>query len=230
MDNEKYVFSKNIHHVLIDNEFILFEDNEGLYILLDEKRSRDLLDIFSNKISKNNSTTLNYLINNGIVTIFIHEQRLNHYRSEDLGVDNYEWRLNKNYQKQKINALQYISALFMLIKVKMCLSFFGLGFMLKSLAQRKSRNKIPSARTKINDSAAINYALRKVAPFMPFKTECLEHSLALFQLLISREQTTTFNIGVQNYSFLAHAWVEIDDVIIGDNLELKQKLAIIYRL
>jgi hypothetical protein len=36
-------------------------------------------------------------------------------------------------------------------------------------------------------------------------------------------------VGVQNYPFMAHAWIEVEDEVIGDDLNLKKNLAVILK-
>jgi hypothetical protein len=40
----------------------------------------------------------------------------------------------------------------------------------------------------------------------------------------------TLVIGVQNRPFYAHAWVELDGEIIGDDPRLPEQLAVIYKI
>lgn len=62
------------------------------------------------------------------------------------------------------------------------------------------------------------------------KTKCLEWSAALVVLGFEYGFDLTLVIGVQNRPFYAHAWVELDGEIIGDDPRLPEQLAVIYKI
>jgi hypothetical protein len=62
------------------------------------------------------------------------------------------------------------------------------------------------------------------------KTKCLEWSAALVVLGFEYGFDFTLVIGVQNRPFYAHAWVELDGEIVGDDPRLPDQLAIIHRI
>ncbi|HGY8158596.1 TPA: lasso peptide biosynthesis B2 protein, partial [Escherichia coli] len=59
---------------------------------------------------------------------------------------------------------------------------------------------------------------------------CLEFSLVLFDMLVSRKISPTLFIGFQRYDFLSHAWLEIDNEVVADQDNLKTKLTPIIRV
>ncbi|HEY0210786.1 lasso peptide biosynthesis B2 protein [Acerihabitans sp.] len=231
MIEHNIIFSLHIHHVIIDNEFIIFDTNKCEYILLNTFRSGILLDVFSQpNLLSDQDEFIDFLFINNIIEKSPLKQSLNHYLGSIIGIDNYEWRLNRHYQCKHLTMINYCTAVLMLSKVKMLLSLFGLGYLLKSLHNKKKKSMGIFSTMSYDKALVFNAALRHVSVFLPFKTECLEHSLALFSLLIKIDRNITLNIGVQNYTFLAHAWIEMDNRIIGDNHELNKKLAIIFKL
>jgi hypothetical protein len=68
-------------------------------------------------------------------------------------------------------------------------------------------------------AARLATALQRAAENGPLRPECLVRSLALHNLLIRRGISgSVIRVGVRNDSggFLAHAWVELNGVIVGD--------------
>jgi hypothetical protein len=69
------------------------------------------------------------------------------------------------------------------------------------------------------DRAAVSraeYTIALAAALYPGRAACLERSLALYWYLRRRGVGISFQIGVQMYPFLAHAWVELDGRVIND--------------
>lgn len=73
------------------------------------------------------------------------------------------------------------------------------------------------------DSAvAVAWAVTRAARYGVFRPQCLVRSLAIQRMLRSRGvDTGRLNIGVrmQDGSFQAHAWVELNGAVIGDTLK-----------
>lgn len=59
------------------------------------------------------------------------------------------------------------------------------------------------------------------------KTKCLEWAVALILLGAQYGLTMRLVVGVQNRPFYAHAWVEMNGVIVGDDVDLRGKLSVI---
>jgi hypothetical protein len=56
--------------------------------------------------------------------------------------------------------------------------------------------------------------------FYPGRAECLEQSLVLLILLRRRGLPAQLRLGVQNFPFSAHAWVELDGRPVNEREEL----------
>lgn len=63
----------------------------------------------------------------------------------------------------------------------------------------------------------------------PNKTKCLEWSIAFFYHLVQHGYRPVLKIGVQNRPFYSHAWIEIDDKIIGDIKDLNERMTVIFK-
>lgn len=64
----------------------------------------------------------------------------------------------------------------------------------------------------------------------PNKTKCLEWSVAFFYHVVQHGYRPVLKIGVQNRPFYSHAWIEIDDKIIGDIKDLNERMSVIFKI
>jgi hypothetical protein len=60
----------------------------------------------------------------------------------------------------------------------------------------------------------------RAGAFYPGRAECLEQSMVLLILLRRRGLPAQLRLGVQNFPFAAHAWVELDGRPINEREEL----------
>jgi len=70
-------------------------------------------------------------------------------------------------------------------------------------------------------------ALNRACLFYPRRTKCLEWSAALVRLCQQRGVEVDLVIGVSGGPFSAHAWVEHDGVVVGDDLDRRRQFAVI---
>ena len=141
------------------------------------------------------------------------------------GVSNVDWRLPLENKKISFN-LHVLGALFTLIKVNFYMKFRGLYRtiqLIKKAHSNRSKYIIPQ-----------NEELRKLANIVnkacllyPARTKCLEWAMTFVLLALKRGWKCNLEIGVQNYPFFAHAWVECNGKVIMDSQDLREGLAII---
>lgn len=148
-------------------------------------------------------------------------------------MDNYEWRLTNQFKPvtKKINFLQLLKTLIFLYKIKRKKDAKGVGGLLTMM--RKEKIKILHLNSAESSRYAVDSLLSSIFIAEKFFTRqfyCLEISTALFLLLLKNKITAEFVIGVQKYDFIAHAWVEIENVVCGDVQSLKTNLAEIIRV
>ena len=93
--------------------------------------------------------------------------------------------------------------------------------LLKSTHQKSLQYKIPSQES----IQALIQSVNSACMLFPIRTKCLEWALTV--ALLALKQNWKFNLvtGVQNYPFLAHAWVECNNQVIGDMQELRTNMA-----
>ena len=64
--------------------------------------------------------------------------------------------------------------------------------------------------------AAIATAVNRASRYYPKSPACLQRSVALASMLRKRGIAAELQIGVQNYPFKSHAWVEVAGKVIND--------------
>lgn len=60
---------------------------------------------------------------------------------------------------------------------------------------------------------------RSMRPFVPKLSRCLPHSLLLRSYLSASGHQSVLVIGVRQFPFEAHSWVQVGDVVLTDDLE-----------
>ncbi len=97
------------------------------------------------------------------------------------------------------------------------------------LLQRFSYKAQPGNHS-IEHSRLMSRALDQACAFYPRKTLCLPYATALTMMHFAHGYDCDFIIGVQSIPFHSHAWVEVNDEVLTDNEELKEKMAYILRI
>lgn len=203
-----------------------------------EKKTHILLDSLSQSPSKNteqgnfsdadsnNSGIIQNLLDDGIL-----EQKESPYpfyidqKPHSDGVSNVDWRLPLENKKVRVNH-HVLSALWTLIKVNGYIKFKGFYPTLQLI--RSSRNpkttySIPSD----GDLRKLANIVNKACLLYPSRTKCLEWAMTFVLMALKCKWKCNLEIGVQNYPFFAHAWVECDGKVVMDSQDLRLGLGII---
>lgn len=204
----------------VDKYTICFKSFSDLLSGLIEKSSSDL------KHSIQNSSYVQKLLDDELIAIkdspypyYIDKKPLSD------GVSNVDWRLPLDNTKVGLNA-QVLKALIILIKVNFYIKFRGLYSaiqLIKKSCKNQSNYTIPQDK-ELRDLANI---VNKACLMYPTRTKCLEWAMTYILLALRRGWKCNLEIGVQNYPFMAHAWVECDGKVVMDSQDLRQGLAII---
>ena len=141
------------------------------------------------------------------------------------GVSNVDWSLPLGLKKVPLS-LQVYEALIVLIKVNFHIKFRGFYRTIQLIKKsRKSKlNYIIPQEENLKELAEI---VNKACLIYPTRTKCLEWAMTYVLLALKRQWRCNLEIGVQNYPFLAHAWVECDGKVILDSPDLRKGLALI---
>lgn len=180
----------------------------------------------TSQVSIQNLPTLQTLIDEGIIEKkdvpfpFYIDQKIN---SE--GVSNVDWVLplaNKNVRTN----LNVLRALGTLIKVNFYIKARGFYHTIQLIKNSRKPDEtyvIPSDENLRHLANIVN----KACLIYPTRTKCLEWAITFVLLSLKRNWKCNLEIGVQNYPFMAHAWVECDGKTVMDSQELRTGLGII---
>lgn len=141
------------------------------------------------------------------------------------GVSNVDWRLPLDSKKVKLNS-SVLKALVTLLKVNFYIKikgFYSIIQLIKKSQKTQSNYIIPQDEDLKNLANTVN----KACLIYPTRTKCLEWAITFILLALKQKWKCNLEIGVQNYPFLAHAWVECNGKVIMDSQDLREGLAII---
>ncbi len=141
------------------------------------------------------------------------------------GVSNVDWRLPLENKNVGIN-FDVVKAFLTLIKVNFYIKMRGLYLtiqLIKKTREKHSRYIIPQDED-LKDLANV---VNKACLMYPNRTKCLEWAMTFVLLALKRKWKCNLEIGVQNYPFMAHAWVECDGKVVMDSQDLRDGLGII---
>lgn len=87
--------------------------------------------------------------------------------------------------------------------------------LVESATKRSARVR----RTSHELAARLTLAFQTVQPWIPFEGDCLQRGFMLHQQLRRGGVPARWVFGVRTWPFLAHCWVQVEDLIVGDSLE-----------
>jgi|HubBroStandDraft_4_1064222.scaffolds.fasta_scaffold538240_2 hypothetical protein len=96
-----------------------------------------------------------------------------------------------------------------------------------SLHRRVRGFPICATKDGANSAASIAFALNVACCFYPKRVLCLQRSAVMVKILREKGLPARLVIGAQKLPFKAHAWVELDGVIIDDRLASREKFFIL---
>ncbi|HUX78753.1 MAG TPA: lasso peptide biosynthesis B2 protein, partial [Alphaproteobacteria bacterium] len=222
-------------------ELIILDTKKDKYMICPEQIS----ELFADILEKNNSHLDNErIIYSGsqyssqdsaylqkLLNDYIIERKDSPYpfyidkKPQSEGVSNVDWRLPLENKKVSLN-LQVLKAFTTLIKVNFYIKFKGLYHTIQLIKRsRKSHSKyiIPQAQELRDLANTVN----KACLVYPNRIKCLEWAMTFVLLALKRKWKCNLEIGVQNYPFMAHAWVECDGKVVMDSQDLREGLGII---
>jgi hypothetical protein len=100
------------------------------------------------------------------------------------------------------------------------LRFRGYQPLRRWLSTRAVKHRVHAV---IQDEAAVVLAaVQRAAVYYPKKAMCLQRSIVVTWLLRRRGVSAQMVIGIRHTPFYAHAWVEVDGVVVNDRPSVKQ--------
>lgn len=143
------------------------------------------------------------------------------------GVSNVDWSLPLENKKGSLN-VQVLRALIALLQVNFYIKVRGFYSTIQLIKKcKKSRNYSVYIVPQDEELKNLANIVNKACLIYPKRTKCLEWAMTFVLLALKRKWKCNLEIGVQNYPFLAHAWIECDGKVIMDSEYLRQGLSII---
>jgi len=237
--NQYFYLSDHVYVTEFRDELILLDSRKDKYIICLKKFSNLLNNIleknflgdsfsssFGSEMSSQELNDIQKLLDNNIVEIkdipypfYIDKKPMSE------GVENVDWRLPLESKKIGINC-RVLKAFVTLIKVNYFIKFKGLYqtiCLIKQACNPTHKYTLPQ-ESELRDLVDI---LNKACFLYPTRTKCLEWAMSFVLLALKRGWKCNLEIGVQNYPFFAHAWVECDGKVVMDDQNLREGLAII---
>lgn len=226
-----YHLNDHIYITQFRDELILLDAKEDKYTICFEQISKLFADILEKNSphlddSSQDSAYIQKLLNDRII-----ESKESPYpyhidrKLTSEGVSNVDWRLPVKNKKVRLD-IQVLEALMTLIKVNFYIKFRGLYSTIQLIKRSRKINTkytIPQAEELRDLANVVNQACLTY----PTRTKCLEWAMIFVLLALKRKWKCNLEIGVQNYPFMAHAWVECDGKVVTDSPELRKGLGII---
>jgi len=129
------------------------------------------------------------------------------------------------HERVKIKKRTVIRVLILFAAIDIYLKLVGFNSLLTRV--QRYPTKLSSSRSDVVSNIA---ALDQAQIYYPKKQMCLQRSVALTMLLRAKGHAAQMVIGAQPYPAKAHAWVEVDNQVIGDSLRIKSLYHELFRV
>lgn len=213
-----YVLNEQLSQLLLKGltKGLFFENNA--YSLTSDNSDPISLNKFIQKLfsdnilNKENSLSLT-------PTYFVKEE-------EKSGLENIDWRLPTSGVTISLFDRKVLRCFLTLLKVRFYIKFLGFYSLIKMIKRKKPNDELliqPSSKELKNLSDSLN----KACLLFPRKIKCLEWAISFVLVSLSLKWHCNLVIGVQNFPFIAHAWVEHNGVVMFDDKLLTSHLSII---
>lgn len=211
-------FSPEILHVLANSELVLLDARSNHFLLFDEQASREIVD---GMVGVGMTPLVEQLRGEGLLTACVARPRIN--RSDAPGLDDFSWsesvRHKAKHHRGHPGAGQVVVAFLTLARVCLMLKTASL---FRLLQDRHGAGAPCAAMHDVVDREIS--ALLRATRWLPCKVACLQFTLALRERLARHGLFGTVEIGVQTYSFMAHAWLELGGQPVGEPTRVSQSL------
>lgn len=230
-----YCFRSSIRYIYVNREFTLLDVRADRYYLLNEDESSELTSIFHG--SMHHEEAITKFEKCGIIELAPQKPQIIE-SCQHPGIGNHDWSIVGTFRKHPYRITDYYLSLWHLILVKLLLIFGGLQGLLKKIekANRKVNFRDPNSTNPPNIPPFSTKSIESIASavydaglILPFRSKCLESSAALKLILLGMGVNSHLVIGIQRYDFLAHAWVTVNGRVVGDRLDLEDRMSVIAR-
>lgn len=229
--NMYYHLNDHVYVTQFRDELILLDTQKDKYTVC-FKVITDLMNKFleethfEEELPLQEEQYINLLLKNNVI-----ERKITPYpfqidrKPNSTGVSNVDWRLPLGNAKISLNS-QVFGALITLIKVNLYIRYKGLYATIQ-LIKKFRKEELIYTLPQNEELKALANVVNKACLMYPSRTKCLEWAITFVLLALKRKWKCNLEIGVQNYPFFAHAWVECDGKVVMDSQDLRSGLAII---
>ncbi|MBS0648544.1 MAG: lasso peptide biosynthesis B2 protein [Verrucomicrobia bacterium] len=207
-------------------DLILLDTKSNTYTICFPKFAELLLSAIEGKANSQSLDSIQKLLEDRIIekkeTVFpFYIDR----KVDSEGVSDVDWQLPLDPTKINLNT-SVLKAFLTLLQVHFYIKTRGFYATIRLIKKTRKTHLI---YTFPSDEELKNLAniLNKACLLYPIRTKCLEWAMTFVLLALRRQWKCNLEIGVQNYPFLAHAWVECNGKVVMDSQELRKGLAII---
>lgn len=223
-----YSVCEHIYITQFRDQVILLDTRKDKYIVCSQSFANTLLKVVQNnkELTESDRDNLQQLINAKIV-----QRQSTPYsfytdcKFGSVGVSNIDWRLPLNEQEVSLG-YPVVIALLRLIQINFYIKFLGFHRAIQ-LIKRTCKKNIEYIIPRDAELKQLASIVNKACLIYPSRTKCLEWAMTYILLALQKGWKCNLEIGVQNYPFMAHAWVECNGNVVMDSKNLRNGLGII---
>lgn len=243
---KKIYFSlvSSIHPGFFRNEMIMLDIYNDKYHIFNQKTSELIANILNHGISFENgnfflcvdqnqinvSRLIKIMLDNSIFLISQDPCPIIEIKSLNMGLSELEWRLPEIFRKKRFSNTQIMKSFWILTKIYIMLrgknGLYKLISLIKTKAEFNLKNFTVPEKDLLQD---LSNSISTAAKFFPKSIKCLEWGICFILMALNYGWKCNICIGVQNYPFLSHAWVECDQEVLFDNKDLPLHLCVLLR-
>ncbi len=225
-----YHLADHVYITQFRDELILLDTKQDRYSICLESFSRSLMNLLEGKSRGSLNSSPNISVKNLIDSNIIKEASIPFPFGIDCkphsdGVANVDWALPLEDATVSFNG-KVLKAFMTLLRVNFCIKlkgFYAAVQLLKKARRKHETYHIPNDE----DLSELAKIINKACLIYPTRTKCLEWAMTFVLLALEQKWKCNLEIGVQNYPFLAHAWVECNGKVVMDSQDLRKGLSII---
>jgi hypothetical protein len=211
----------NIRCAWFDDQLIILDLTADAYVILSHEQSQELR--AASKYSTGNQSPFICLFKRELFEL--PDPKLNAARASYTGVSENCWSLSAD-EVAGIRSLKKLRRALQIVHLVHKTSNKHRIHGLIGLLRKHPQTGAPGVVE--NNLAEYTRTLNLACLVYPRRTKCLEWAFALNILHAEFGVRSKIVIGVQNRPFYAHAWVEADATVCGDDSRLREQLSVIY--
>ncbi|MDA8484136.1 lasso peptide biosynthesis B2 protein [Pseudomonas resinovorans] len=222
--------STHSHHIIIDGEMVIFDEIGDKYWILNKEETDTVLDALHVESKPElHMDPIKDLVAAGVLTAGNQGSDIKFAAPDIKGIDFHEWQSSFKIGLVPVRKKILFQSALALISACILLNTIGLHRTFNLLRLIKARN---TSKNSLNDKDAleISSGIKISSIYIPLPTSCLQHALGAHLLSCFKGNSVRMKIGVKKYDFLAHAWIENNNTVIGDRPDLPELLHTIFSI